>query len=188
MSRIYLVRHGEPAGAYGVAADPGLSALGQTQAQAIARRFSATPITAIWSSPLARCLETAAPSVAVLNLPLRVEPRVAEVVAPSNAHDRRAWLAGAFPRIAAPDAPVTTWRDVGLSDWRNNVVQALLGAASDTLVFSHFIAMNAAVSAALGVDETIVCWPAHTGVAIFSARDGRLHLEESPMAATTHVT
>ena len=55
MRKIYIVRHGEPDFPGGVS----LSARGREQAAADACFFDSHPITAIWSSPLRRAVETA---------------------------------------------------------------------------------------------------------------------------------
>jgi broad specificity phosphatase PhoE len=180
MARLFLVRHGEPAGAYGVDADPGLSAAGHAQAQAIAQMASAWRVGAIWTSPLQRCRQTAAPTTALLGIEAQITPAAAEVETPEGVEDRRAWLMAAFPRIADRQALPTHWAEIGLSGWRDRVVEQLLKAQADVAVFTHFIAINAAVSAALATDETIVCQPGHTGVAEFEIKAGQLVLIRAP--------
>lgn len=188
MPRVTLVRHGEPAGAYGVAADPGLSARGQEQAYAIARSLVAQSFHAAVTSPLQRCRETAAPYEALSGHVALVSPAVAEVLTPPDITDRRAWLAAAFPNIADPLAPTSQWDAVGLSDWRNAIGDFIRGLSVDTVVFTHFIAMNAAVSLADGSSDTIVCWPGHTGVAVFDVTSTHLRLIERPVAAHSIAT
>ena len=56
-----------------------LNEKGKEQAQQIAERLKAQPITAVYSSPLLRCLETAQPLAAALDLPVSVEPGILEV-------------------------------------------------------------------------------------------------------------
>ena len=59
--RVVLVRHAEPAGAYGGVADPGLSAAGEEQAQATAMALDrAAAGSLVLSSPLRRARATAA--------------------------------------------------------------------------------------------------------------------------------
>ena len=62
MVRIFLVRHGEPAGAWGVVDDPGLTERGQTQARAAAETIAGFGDVGLVSSPLRRCRDTAAPT------------------------------------------------------------------------------------------------------------------------------
>jgi alpha-ribazole phosphatase len=65
MSRLILIRHGEPEASvrgrsYG-ALDVPLSAAGREQAKAVAHGLTDVPIGAVFTSPLRRALETAAP-------------------------------------------------------------------------------------------------------------------------------
>jgi len=56
MPRISLVRHAKPAAAWGDDPDPGLDALGVTQAAAVAQQIAkSTTQVPIYSSPLRRC-------------------------------------------------------------------------------------------------------------------------------------
>jgi broad specificity phosphatase PhoE len=183
MARLVMVRHGEPAGAYGVAADPGLSPTGAAQAGAIANVLLAEDFAAVLCSPLQRCRETAAPFVAACGLSCVIAPEVAEVETPPDISDRRSWLTRAFPTIASPAAEPTLWSAIGLRTWRDRLIQRLRAQTEDTVVFSHFIAINAAVSFAMAREETIVCWPGHCEVARFTVEGGALRLVEAPSSA-----
>lgn len=72
--------------------DPPLSAVGLRQAEDVARALRGQGITALYSSPFLRALQTAAPVAEALDLPIRVEPSFSEWLNP-------AW----FDR--APDLP-----------------------------------------------------------------------------------
>jgi broad specificity phosphatase PhoE len=177
MVRILLIRHAEPEAAWGGGElDPGLSALGREQALAAATRLARIAPGAAISSPMRRCQETAAPFVAHAGLDLRLEPGVSEVVSPSGVADRRAWLLDNFP-WTTPGAH-RSWAsvDAGLSAWRDKVVAAITALRGDTAVFSHFIAINAIVGAALRRDETIVCRPDHASITELGLEDGVLRL------------
>jgi len=173
--RLFLIRHGAPEGAWGGdLADPGLSALGRAQARAAAGRL-AGPLLLV-SSPMRRCRETAAPAEQTLGLQARIEPRVSEVQAPAGTEDRRAWLAENFPW--ADGVGRRTWRTLspGLHDWRAHVLAAAKTIDMDTAIFTHFIAINAIVGAALGREATIVCRPDHASITELAVEDGALRL------------
>ena len=81
---LFLIRHGEnewtERGALaGRTPSVSLNPKGREQARQIAERLKAQPITAIYSSPLLRCLETAQPLAAALNLSVSVETGILEV-------------------------------------------------------------------------------------------------------------
>lgn len=84
MTYLFLIRHGEnewtERGAL-AGRTPGvhLNEKGHQQAQDVAQRLKEQPISAVYSSPLVRCVETAQPLADALNLPVRIEPGVLEV-------------------------------------------------------------------------------------------------------------
>lgn len=78
---LILIRHGLPLRVQtedGSPADPALSARGHAQADAVARALVEERIDRIYSSPLRRALETAAPLAAQRALDIRVEHRIRE--------------------------------------------------------------------------------------------------------------
>lgn len=83
MTILLLIRHGENdwVGAHRLAGrTPGvhLNDKGRQQAQEVADRLGPQPITAIYSSPLERCMETAQPLAAALGLEVIPHPGVIE--------------------------------------------------------------------------------------------------------------
>ncbi len=79
---VHLVRHAEVLNpdriVYGRLAGYGLSDEGQAQAASSGQRLQSRPVSAVWSSPLQRALETAAAVARVHLLPVRVDPRLTE--------------------------------------------------------------------------------------------------------------
>ncbi|HVY85271.1 MAG TPA: histidine phosphatase family protein [Caulobacterales bacterium] len=176
MTRIFLIRHGEPTAPWHAADDPGLSALGAAQAEAAAAELARHAPGRIISSPLRRCRETAVPFATASGFAPLIEPRVAEVPSPPLA-DRQGWLRATFPG-AVEGGAARGWDACGetILRWRRDIVAALCGLEDHTAVFTHFIAINAAVSAALGRDEAIVCRPAHASITELVCADGTLKL------------
>ncbi len=81
---LFLVRHGEnewtKRGALaGRTPAVALNDKGLEQAQQVAQRLKEQPISAIYSSPLLRCLETAQPLADALKLPVSIDPGILEV-------------------------------------------------------------------------------------------------------------
>jgi probable phosphoglycerate mutase len=84
MTTLLLIRHGEneftrTGKLAGWTPGVGLNAAGQQQAQALVERLKGAPIKHIYSSPLERAQETAAPLAAALGLPVRAHPGLGEV-------------------------------------------------------------------------------------------------------------
>jgi broad specificity phosphatase PhoE len=173
MAILRLVRHGEPAAAWGEDGepDPGLSPRGEAQARAVASRLEGFGPALLVSSPLARCRETARPLAALWRAGARIEPAVAEIPVWGPDRDRRAWLQSVLgQRWSLQEARLIGWRDA--------VAAALLALREDAVVFTHFVAINVAVGAATGSDLATVFHPGHASVTTLEARDGRLHLLE----------
>ncbi len=184
MARIRLVRHGEAAAAWGGSdADPGLSDTGRAQAQAASVKLAAAEPARIVTSPLRRCRETAAPLAASLGLHAILAPEVAEVPTPPDLPDaeRGAWLRAAFG---------ATWSDIPGGDylaWRDRVAAFVAGLEDGTVVFTHFVAINAAVSAATKDPRTVVFRPGNASITVLESEGGVLTLVELGAEAETRV-
>ena len=140
MARIYFVRHGKAAAGFSEDPDPGLDAIGRSQADAIAPGLIARAPVELVSSPLRRARETAMPVETGLGQQARIVNEVAEIPSPTDDLEARGvWLRARMQE---------NWSDMEpeYRVWRQGVVDALLGFQSDTVVFSHFIAINATVS------------------------------------------
>ncbi len=188
MTRIHMIRHGRPASTWGDAdLDPGLDETGTEQARTVARALLALPLeerpSRVVSSPLRRCRETAQPLADALGVAIEIDPRVGEIPTPAalNAADRPTWLREAFER---------TWSDIkgdrDYAAWTQEVAQGVAshpGAA----VFSHFVALNAAVSATTGDNKVAAFRPDHVSVTVFDLVDSRLILVEKGREASTQV-
>ena len=151
MTIVRLVRHGRATAGWNVDPDPGLDELGARQAVSVGERLAGLAPCAIVSSPLRRCRETAAPLATTWNVAVGVEPRVAEIPSPDGVAmaDRVEWLR---------DAMRGTWSALGprYTAYRDHVVAAVVAAAVDTVVFSHFVAINAVIGAATGDDRLVI--------------------------------
>lgn len=190
MPRVYMIRHGKPAstwGDHGADPDPGLDAIGQAQAEAARDALLALPIkvrpTRVVSSPLRRCRETAAPFAKALGLKPEIDQAVAEIPTPSklSAEERGPWLRGVFKG---------TWGkiegDIDYRLWRDRAAAAV-ARYSGAAIFSHYVAINAAVSAATGDEVVLSFQPDHCSITVFDIENGVLKLVERGRAAVTGV-
>jgi alpha-ribazole phosphatase/probable phosphoglycerate mutase len=169
MTRLYLVRHGEPAETargrcYG-SLDVPLSSRGEVQAQGLAAAFAAVPLTAVYTSPRRRALDTAA-AIAVTHaldpVPLpalreldfgELEGRTFDDIAAERPELYRLWM----------EAPTTVTfpGGEGYADLRARTVAALADlrarhAGASVAVVAHGGVLRAALADALGLgDEAI---------------------------------
>jgi len=187
MTRLYMIRHGKPSSVWGQHPDPdpGLDGEGQAQAKSAARILMALPEPMrpgrVFSSPLRRCRETAQPYADLLGVPVEIDPRFGEIPTPAALSDeaRGPWLRAAFQgRWADIEG------DLDYDGWRK-AVGAALAERAGCAVFSHFVAINAAVSCVTGEERVLAFRPDHASISTFDMEGGRLVLlERGPEAAT----
>jgi broad specificity phosphatase PhoE len=150
VTTLTLVRHGKAAAGWGDDLDPGLDDVGRAQAATMAAALAGVGPLPIVVSPLRRTRETATPLEDLWGVTARVDPAVGEIESPSDGlGGRDAWLRGVMKG---------GWRDVPeVAGWRQQVIDALTAVDTDTVVVTHFVAINVAVGHALGEDR-VVCF------------------------------
>jgi len=190
--RIYMIRHGLAAAGWGADADPGLNDVGQAQSEAIAKEIielvgDAAPLP-LMTSPLKRCRETSIPLARLWSAVPAVEAAVSEIPSPTQDLDERAqWLRRVMPGTWSDIAKDEVSGDVDFTGWRDALVARLQAVTEDTIIFSHFIAINAAVGGATG-DDRVVCFrPDNCSVTQFEASDAGLKLVSLGREADTVV-
>ena len=189
MPKLYLIRHARPAAGWGEDADPGLDAVGQQQAEAVARTLAQTlDRMPIYTSPLRRCRETARPLERLWWQSAEVFEPVAELPSPSlDLRARQQWLWHAMQG---------TWRELndlapaGSPDylaWRQTLLDALARLPQDSVVFTHFIAINVAVASEHSREDVVCFRPDHGSITCVEAGNGSLRLVELGRQADTTV-
>jgi len=170
MVQLYLVRHGRAAAAWDADHDPGLDETGRREAEAAAGALASLGPLQLLSSPLRRARETAAAFERIWRCLARIEPRVAEIPSPTaDLKERGEWLKGVMAgRWSDQPAPLRAWRE--------RVVASLAECAVDTVVASHFIAINVAVGWATGDDRVICFKPANGSFTRIDVAGDRLSL------------
>jgi broad specificity phosphatase PhoE len=179
MPRLYLVRHGRATAGW-EEDDPGLDDVGRAQAVAVAEHLTPLGPLALVTSPLRRCRETAAPFVARWETAATVSPAVRELPSPDGvpAAGRPAWLRSVMGG---------TWAALGphYVRFRDDAIAFLRSLAGDTVVVSHFVAINAAVGAATGDDRVVILSLDNCSVTMIDASPLGLTLVEGGHQADT---
>jgi broad specificity phosphatase PhoE len=181
MTKIYLVRHGRATSSWGLEKDPGLDGSGRSQAQAAAQKLTPLGPLPIISSPRARARETAMPLAKIWHIEPAIEERVGEIRFPSETPaDRVRWL---------KEVMVDQWPnlDRDLRQWRQEVIEALLSIETDTVVFTHYIAINGAVGHAIEDDRVISFRPDNASITVLETDGNKLRLVERGVEADTRV-
>lgn len=179
MARITMVRHGRAEAGFGEQMDPGLDALGREQAQAVAQKLAGLGPLPILSSPLRRAQQTAAPLAALWNCTPAIEHAVAEIPSPKgmNLEERVAWLRKLMGG---------SWHDVPreLAQWREHCIATVVAAARDTVIFSHYVAINVIAGAATDDGRVVVFSPDNCSVTVFETDGASLTLIEKGSEAS----
>ena len=173
-ARVVLVRHGQPDGSWGEDPDPGLDELGREQARAVAKVLAPLGPLPVIVSPLRRTRETAAPLAAHWGVEPVVKNGVGELVAPPDPQpDHATWLRALMTGTgaAAPDV---------MGPFRDRVLGAIRTITTDSIVVTHFLAINAVVGAATNDDRVMSFRPAHCSRTVVEIADGRVTLVELP--------
>jgi len=192
-AELWLIRHGDaipgpdeiiPSGIYD---DLPLSSIGREQAQALAERLDGMHVDAIYSSPLKRCRQTAAPLAERLDLTPVIVPDIKEIrigeirPLPADFNDLQALTKALqerqidIVRIAGAEG---NWDAIENSerskDFRGRVVTAIDDIASNhggqrVLVFAHGGVINAYAADVLGLEKDFFFPCANTSITIVRA-------------------
>jgi len=189
-AELFIVRHADaipaadeiiPSGIYD---DLPLSGVGRKQARALAERLGGMNFNAIYSSPLKRCLETAAPLVELLALELVIVPELAEIrlgkvgSLPQDGNDLEALNKALQERqleIVRVAGTTGNWDAIAGSEpsreFRKRVVTALDEIASRhigerVLVFAHGGVVNAYAAEVLGLEREFFYPAANTAICV----------------------
>jgi 2,3-bisphosphoglycerate-dependent phosphoglycerate mutase len=198
-AELFIIRHADalpgpdeiiPSGVYN---NLPLSKVGREQALALAKRLSKLRFDALYSSPLRRCLQTAAPLAERLGLtPTLVddlqEIRLGEVLPlPTDGQDLEALSQALQERqreIVRKAGEIGSWDAIPGSEpskaFRKRVVEALDGIARNhkgerVLVFAHGGVINAYAAEVLGLERDFFYPSANTSITVVRVGDN-LHV------------
>jgi probable phosphoglycerate mutase len=172
---LLLIRHALPVrvdeGTVDGPADPGLAATGWEQAEALAGWLADERIDAVWSSPMRRARETAAPLADRVGLEVVVDDGLAE-------YDREALSYIPIEELKAANDP--RWKQLPErpEDFVAVVVEAVerIVAAHPgqrVAVVCHGGVVNAYAGHVLGIDDPLFFLPAYTSISrVLASGDG----------------
>ena len=152
--QIALVRHGRASAGWDTALDPELDDLGHSQARGVANKLDQIFVgkdVEIVSSPLVRCRQTASAFAKLRALPVRVCAEVTEIPSPVGVEmsGRVDWLR---------EVMKGRWSDLDKNylAFRDGLVEFVRAIEHDTVIFSHFVAINAVIGALTNNDRLVI--------------------------------
>ncbi len=166
MTRIILVRHGQTewnrVERFRGQIDLALNKVGQAQARKVATRLAEVPITAVYSSPLRRAMETAQPTAQKLGLPVIPLPGLMDINYGEWQGQTPGEVSQRYPDLYQQwlDAPHTVRFPQGesLEDVRLRAVAALQKVISQhhgpILLVAHQVVNKVLVCAMLGLETS----------------------------------
>lgn len=163
---LLLIRHALPVrvdeGAVDGPADPALSELGVAQAQALAAWLTGEQIDAVWSSPMRRARETAAPVADRLGLEVVVDRGLAE-------YDRDAASYIPIEELKAANDPRWYQLPERPEEFAAEVVEAVervidAHPGQRVAVVCHGGVVNAYAGHVLGISDPLFFLPAYTSI------------------------
>ncbi|HUP84839.1 MAG TPA: histidine phosphatase family protein [Acidimicrobiales bacterium] len=183
---LILVRHAEPVRIVDAdgPADPPLAERGIKQAEALASYLGAEPIGAVWSSPMQRARETAAPLAAALGCEVVVDTELAEWDRASTSYipieelkankDER-WVAMVEGNLEGDGIDLVAFRD-GVVSAMDHIVTGNPGAS--VAVVCHGGVINTYLADILGIDRPLWFEPKYTSIhRVLASRRGDRSLE-----------
>jgi 2,3-bisphosphoglycerate-dependent phosphoglycerate mutase len=192
---LLLIRHALPVRIEGATgpADPPLAEIGRRQADALAEWLADEPLDAIYTSPLRRALETAAPLASRHSLVAIVEDDIAEF-------DREADSYVPIEELKAEDDP--RWHQMVAGEWTSDGtvdpaafaagviagVERIIAAHSGQTVaiVAHGGVVNVYLAHILGTTRPMFFEPAYTSISrVLAARSGQRQVRS--VNETAHV-
>lgn len=197
VAELFLVRHADaipdadeiiPSGIYD---DLPLSRVGRTQALALAERLKVLSFHAIYSSPLRRCQQTAAPLLEHLRLPLTIVPEIREVrlsflyplrITEDNLETLTSALQERQMEIVRLAGGAGHWDAIPGSEPSQQFRQRVVGAIDEiahrhqgerALIFAHGGVINAYVAEALGLEKDFFFPAANTSISVLRVNSER---------------
>jgi broad specificity phosphatase PhoE len=185
MARLYLVRHAKAAARFDEDPDPGLSEEGKEAAVELALEMESLGPMPIYTSPMERARETALPLANRWGVVPEVSAAFSEIPTPNEIAEKGVAARGPWlQQLAGQKFPV---QPPIIRAWREGLIGMLKSCRSDTIVFTHFMVINAALGAATSDDRVVVSQPDYCSCTVVESSSRGLSLISRGLEASTKV-
>lgn len=185
MARLYLIRHAKAAARFDEDPDPSLSEEGKEAAVDLALELERLGPMPIYTSPMERARETALPLANRWGLVPEVSAAFSEIPTPPEIAEQGIKARGPWLQQIATQR-ITTQPSI-IRAWREGLIGMLKSCRGDTVIFTHFMVINAAISAAMNDDRMVVMQPDYCSCSVIETSMRGLAVVSRGIEASTKV-
>ena len=167
---IILVRHGEASASWSEDPDPGLSKNGINQAKILCEDESLKNLQdfKFISSPRQRAQETSSFLSNKLNKVIEINNVFDEIPAKGVLlKDKMDWLKG-IASMPIRDLPIS------VQEWNGRIIDTILSINQDSIIFTHFMVMNAVVTYAKQFSKLVNIRPDYISIIKIKVKDSQI--------------
>tara|TARA_B100001029_G_C14916611_1_gene369585 strand:+ start:57 stop:620 length:564 start_codon:yes stop_codon:yes gene_type:complete len=164
---IIFIRHGEAANRWGDHPNPGLSKKGIVQSNNLLKHKELQHLEkySFLSSPKLRAIETAEPLAKKFNKEVVIDDTFIEIPSDNiKSNDKQKWLEEII-KCKNNDLPNF------VKSWKRNIFDKTQSFNINVVIFSHFMVINALVSALAKTDKLLYFYPDYTSVVKIVMKD-----------------
>ena len=157
---VIFIRHAEASSSWGDHHDPGLSDTGIAQSKKLINRPELKQLDgySFISSPKLRAVETARPLAKKFKKELIIENIFTEIQSPNiEPENKQGWLKNIL-QMNKNDLPEN------IAKWKDNIISKTKAFSQDSVIFTHFMVINALISEITSSDTLLYFHPGYTSI------------------------
>tara|TARA_B100001027_G_scaffold97705_1_gene67082 strand:- start:21 stop:584 length:564 start_codon:yes stop_codon:yes gene_type:complete len=165
--KIILIRHGEAENKWGEHPDPGLSLKGISESYDLLQHKELQSLEDYFfiSSPKLRAIETAKPLAKKFNKKVKIDNCFIEIPAEGIKPDKKQEWLEQIVQTNKKELPMF------IKNWKNKILNKIKKIDRNTIIFSHFMVINALLSELNDMDTLLYFYPGHTSVVILEMKN-----------------
>tara|TARA_B100000963_G_scaffold204970_1_gene178432 strand:+ start:524 stop:1087 length:564 start_codon:yes stop_codon:yes gene_type:complete len=166
--QVIFIRHAEASNSWGNHPDPGLSDNGKNQSKELINHPELIELDdySFISSPKLRAIETAKPLSEKFKKELIIENIFTEIPSLNIEPDKKQeWLKNIL-QMNKNDLPEN------ITKWKDNIISKTKAFSQDSVVFTHFIVINALLSELNSETKLLYFYPDYTSIVKITIEDG----------------
>ena len=165
--KIILIRHGEAENKWGEHPDPGLSLKGISESYDLLQHKELQSLEDYFfiSSPKLRAIETAKPLAKKFNKKVKIDNCFIEIPAEGIKSDKKHEWLEQIVKTNKKELPMF------IKNWKNKILNRIKKLDRNTIIFSHFMVINALLSELTDIDTLLYFYPGHTSVVILEMKN-----------------